>query len=149
MDEAIDYLLDSIEEIIASGETLPDELIDEIIEILIGYAEELSSQEQIPVDSNVTPAPYPSSNIYGFNYDPESNKLLVKFMGKDVAAGGPEYSYEGVPPYIFDIFKRGAVAPKTSGSNRWHTWKRGVTPSHGAAMSALIKAGGFPYKKVA
>ncbi len=93
--------------------------------------------------------PHPSSNINAFQYDPKSGKLVVKFMGKDVANAGPQYEYSGVPPWIFDVFKRGAVGPKTSGSNRWHTWKRGVTPSHGAAMAALIKAGGFPYQKVA
>lgn len=92
---------------------------------------------------------YPSSNINAFQYDPKTKKLLVKFMGKDVAGAGPTYSYDNVPSFIVDVFKRGAVGPKTSGSNRWHTWKKDVTPSHGAAMNALIKMGGFSYQRVA
>lgn len=102
-----------------------------------------------PEPSNLQPTDHPSSNINAFQYDPKTGQLMVKFMGKDVADAGPTYSYDGVPPYIFDILKRGAVAPKTSGKNKWHRWKKGVTPSHGASMAALVKAGNFPYKKVA
>lgn len=114
-----------------------------------GEEEQETIQASEPKTNQIPIAPHPSSNVYGFQYDPGSEKLLVKFMGKDTANSGPIYSYEGVPNYIFDILRRGSVAPKTSGSNRWHTWKEGVTPSHGASMYALIKAGGFPYQKVA
>jgi len=93
-------------------------------------------------------APHESSNINAFRYNPETEELYVKFQGKYPSQNGPVYSYEGVPEYIFDIFARGAVAPKTSGRNAWHRWKRGVTPSHGAAMAALIKAGNFPYQRL-
>lgn len=96
----------------------------------------------------VEPAPFESSNINGFKYNPETEELYVKFQGKYPSQSGPVYSYQGVPGYIFDIFSRGAVAPKTSGRNAWHEWKRGVTPSHGAAMAALIKAGRFPYQRL-
>jgi hypothetical protein len=94
------------------------------------------------------PAPHESSNINAFRYEPEDQKLYVKFQDKYPGQNGPVYSYEGVPNYIFNIFQRGAVAPKTSGSNAWHTWRAGTTPSHGAAMAALIKAGGFPYQRL-
>lgn len=93
-------------------------------------------------------APHESSNINAFRYDPKSGRLFVKFQDKYPSQNGPVYSYEGVPKNIFDVFRRGAVAPKTSGRNAWHRWKKGVTPSHGAAMYALIKQGGYPYQRV-
>lgn len=94
------------------------------------------------------PAPHESSNINAFRYDPENQKLFVKFQGKYPSQNGPVYSYEGVPPNIYDVFRRGAVAPKTSGKNAWHTWKEGVTPSHGASMYALIRQGNYPYQRL-
>ena len=105
----------------------------------------------LPIGGQIPPlenAPYESSNIHAFRYEPKSQKLYVKFQGKDVANAGPVYSYEGVPPFIFDVFKRGAVGPVTSGSNKWHTWRKDVLPSHGAAMYHLIKAGGYPYQRL-
>jgi hypothetical protein len=124
-----------------------------------------AEQEQAQVAEEVTPpqpsipptggpvpqldqAPHESSNINAFRYNPKSGQLFVKFQGKYPQQNGPVYSYEGVPAYIYDIFRRGAVAPKTSGKNQWHTWKKGVTPSHGASMYALIKQGNFPYKRI-
>lgn len=104
----------------------------------------LAPQETPQLD----PGPYPSSNINAFKYDPNSGKLLVKFHGKDTADSGPIYGYEGVPAFIFDVFKRGAVGPKTSGKNKYHQWYKGVTPSLGAAMNALIKNGGYQYQKL-
>ncbi len=75
------------------------------------------------------------------NINAQSGKLFVKFQGKYPKQTGPVYSYEGVPKNIYEVFARGAVAPKTSGKNAWHTWKEGVTPSHGAA-------GNYPYQKL-
>ena len=96
----------------------------------------------------LTPAPHESSNINAFRYEPESQKLFIKFQGQYPQQNGPVYSYEGVPKHIFDVFSRGAVAPRTSGRNAWHTWKEGVTPSHGASMYALIREGGYPYQRL-
>jgi hypothetical protein len=106
-------------------------------------------KEPIPPLPPIPPAPYESSNINAFKYDPESGKLLVKFHGKDTADSGPIYSYDDVPEYIFDIFRRGAVGPKTTGANKYHAWYKGITPSLGAAMSALIKKGPYPYTRIA
>ncbi len=100
---------------------------------------------QVP---ELEPAPHESSNINAFRYDPETQKLFVKFQGKFPAQNGPVYQYEGVPSYIYDVFSRGAVAPKTSGKNAWHRWREGIAPSHGASMYALIKNGGFSYKRM-
>ncbi len=94
------------------------------------------------------PAPYESSNINAFRYDPKNGKLFVKFQGKHPLQNGPVYSYEGVPKEIYEIFRKGAIAPKTSGKNAWHRWRKGVMPSHGASMNALLKGGGFPYQRV-
>lgn len=93
-------------------------------------------------------APHPSSNINAFRYNPSNGQLFVKFQGKYPANDGPVYAYEGVPKNIFEIFRRGAVAPRTSGSNAWHTWKEGTTPSHGAAMYALIREGNYRYRRL-
>lgn len=141
--------------IVQRGKPLSPEIkaqLTKVLEFVEGRIIELRQQE--PQGAPTTPeplpgAPYPSSNINAFKYDPKSQKLLVKFMGKDIAGAGPTYSYDGVPSFIAEVFARGSVGPKTSGSNKWHAWKKGVTPSHGAAMAALIKNGGFPYKKVA
>lgn len=104
-----------------------------------------------PTGGNIPPlqpAPHESSNIKAFRYNPENQQLFVKFQGKYPQQNGPVYRYEGVPDFIFNVFSRGAVGPKTSGSNGWHTWKKGVTPSHGAAMAALIKNGGYQYQRM-
>jgi KTSC domain len=94
------------------------------------------------------PAPFESSNINAMRYDPDKQEAYIKFQGKFPSQNGPVYKYSGVPPYIFDVIQRGSVAPKTSGKNAWHRWERGVTPSHGASVSALLKAGGFNYQRL-
>jgi hypothetical protein len=90
----------------------------------------------------------PSSNVFGFNYDYDNQKLLVKFQGNDGVGQGPIYSYEGVPRYIFDLFKRGAAIAKTTGHNKWGSWWTGKTPSIGAAMHSFIKNGGYAYQRL-
>jgi hypothetical protein len=93
-------------------------------------------------------APHESSNINAFKYMPESKQLYIKFMGKDSADSGPVYSYQNVEKNIFDIIARGGVGPLTSGKNKYHEWHKGVTPSHGASVSALLKKGGYNYQRV-
>lgn len=127
--------------------------IEEIEEEQAEVANSISQQPPgaPPTGGNVPQldqAPHESSNINAFKYDPKNGRLFVKFQDKYPGQNGPIYSYEGVPKNIFEVFARGAVAPKTSGRNRWHTWKKGVTPSHGAAMNALIKEGNYPYRRL-
>lgn len=98
--------------------------------------------------SSLEPGPYPSSNVNSFKYDYDNGNLLVKFHGKDNADSGPVYAYEGVPKFIFDTFRKGGVAPITSGKNKYHEWIKGVTPSLGAAMYHLIRTN-YPYQRVA
>lgn len=142
------------------GEPLSDDMkikLNQVIDHVANRIQQLR-QEQAGAEAPITPqpkaqnlqqAPHSSSNINAFDYDYDNNRLLVKFQGDYPQQNGPVYSYDGVPKYIFDLFRRGAVAPKTSGRNKWHTWKKGVTPSLGAAMHHLIKNGGYPYNKVA
>jgi hypothetical protein len=148
--------MQAIQQAMQSGEILSDEFQGQVantLSLLFDRIEQLR-QEQEPVEGlqqpkqELEPGPYPSSNINAFRYDPKSQKLMVKFQDKYPGQNGPVYGYEGVPPFIFDVFRRGAVAPKTSGKNAWHRWKKGVTPSLGAAMHALVKAGGYPYQRL-
>jgi len=157
LENILDDLISSAQRVLQIQGSLTDEyqnLIADQISWLTNRIEELY-EEQSPADSlppnqppEVPHAEHASSNINGFQYDPETQNLVVKFQDKYPGQNGPIYSYQGVPPYIYDVFRRGAVAPKTSGKNAWHTWKEGVTPSHGAAMYALIKQGGFPYQRI-
>jgi hypothetical protein len=90
----------------------------------------------------------PSSNVEGFNYDDKTGRLLVRFLGKHPNRNGPIYSYEGVPANIADIFMKGAIPAKTNGRNKWGQWWQGKYPSMGAAMYHVIRAGGYPYRRV-
>lgn len=89
-----------------------------------------------------------SSNVYGFQYDPGSGTLKIKFQGNDGVGNGPVYRYRGVPPHIFKIMQAGAVPAKTSGNNKWGAWWKFKQPSLGAAVNALIVRGGFPYQRI-
>lgn len=144
-------LLQAIEQVIASGEILSDEFQGELantINLLWNRIEALRVTPTPQPTPELPPAEYPSSNIHAFRYDPQSQKLFIQFQDKYPQTNGPVYEYGGVPQYIFEVFRRGAVAPKTSGRNKWHTWKKGVTPSLGASAYALIRLGGFPYQRV-
>lgn len=87
-------------------------------------------------------APLDSSNIYGFQFDPSSGTLKVRFQS------GSVYQYKGVPPGIFNVFKNGAVPAKTSGQNQFGKWWKGKLPSLGAAFYELIRSGGYPYARI-
>ena len=151
MNEVIDLLFSLVQDISKDIDHMSDEEFDESIKFIL-EAIEVIKQEEEPIVTPKEPiplAPHESSQINGFAYDPETGKLQVQFHGKYPQAAGSEYEYDDVPPWVFDLFQRGAIGPKTSGENRWHRWEKGKTPSHGAAMNALIKAGGFNYRKVA
>jgi hypothetical protein len=92
--------------------------------------------------NGIPQAPLDSSNIYGFQYDPKSGHLKVRFQS------GSVYSYQGVPPGIFNVFRQGAVPAKTSGQNQFGKWWRGKIPSLGAAFYEMIRSGGYPYQKI-
>lgn len=123
-----------------------------LVRVMEHVATRIKELREAPIEAPQVPelekAPYPSSNINSFKYDYDSGNLLVKFMGKDNADSGPVYAYSKVPKFIYDIFRKGAVGPKTSGKNKYHEWIKGVTPSLGAAMYHLIR-NIYPYQKVA
>jgi KTSC domain len=172
LQELIRQLVSGIQQVMQSGEVLSDEfqgMVAQTIQLAMARIEELqidrSAEEPqleppqpVPQQRPAIPtgepvpeleaAPHASSNINAFRYDPQSQTLFVKFQGKYPQQNGPVYKYGNVPPFVNDVFSRGAVGPRTSGSNAWHTWRRGVTPSHGAAMAALVKAGGYPYQRM-
>ena len=176
LQELISQLVNGIQQVMQSGEVLTDEfqgMVAQTIQLAMQRIEELqidrsAEEPQLEPPQEVPPqqpprgprpptgepvpeleaAPHPSSNINAFRYDPKNQRLFVKFQGRYPQQNGPVYRYEGVPPFVNDVFSRGAVGPRTSGSNAWHTWRRGVTPSHGAAMAALVKAGGYPYVRM-
>lgn len=106
----------------------------------------LDHQVTIPhgeTEEGIPRAPLQSSNVYGYSYNPRSNRMYVRFNS------GSVYEYENVPPAIFKAFQRFSVPAKTSGSNRWGQWWRGKVPSVGSSFHEIIKNGPFPYQKVA
>ncbi len=177
LESILGTLLQVVQETLQSGEVLTDEIQDQIAQVITGLTTEIQNLSQAqdqqgeggiqtPPSEPPTPppsgpsiptggpipeleqAPHESSNINSFRYDPQSRQLYVKFQGRYPQQNGPIYSYNGVPPFIYDVFRRGSLAPRTSGRNAWHTWREGVTPSHGAAMYALIRSGGYPYQRI-
>ena len=160
LNTVMDELLDAIDEILQSGESILDELRGELaeeIEITTARMVELQQQiqaQQSPADGMPPPipqldqGPFASSNVNAFKYDPKSQQLFVKFHGAQSAESGPIYKYNGVPRNIYDAFASGSVAPRTSGSNRYHTWVKGVTPSLGASLNELVKEGGYAYQRM-
>ncbi len=174
----LDAIVNSIEEITASGEELPDELqgiLAEEITLTISRISQLLQEIQItenpteptfptepeeepenlpggggapPEIPEIEPAPHESSNVNGFSYDRKNKRLYVQFHGPYPQAAGSTYSYEGVNPGMFDLIRRGAIAPRTSGRNQYHEWISGVTPSHGASVNHILKEGGYQYSRL-
>lgn len=157
LEQLIDEMLAGIQDTLQSGEILSDEFQAAIaaeLEATTNRIDELRAQN--PVESLPPTQPQepdlhqsmPSSNVESFGYDPKSERLLVRFLGKYPQRNGEIYSYEGVPKVIFDLFKSGAVPARTDGKNKWGTWWRGKSPSIGASLYTLIKTQGYPYQKL-
>lgn len=156
LEDILDAILAGVQEALANGEFLSEELQAQIAQEIILLTEEIDALyaqgEQAPEPITevppLSPAPHASSQIHSFKYDPDNQSLFIKYQDKYPGTNGPVYQYDGVPKFIFDVFRRGAVGPKTTGRNAWHAWKKGVTPSLGAAANALIKAGGYNYQRI-
>jgi hypothetical protein len=95
-----------------------------------------------PQADGVPHADLNSSNIYGFRYNPKDGKLKVRFQS------GSVYEYDGVPMNLFNAFKQGAAAAKTSGQNQFGKWWIGKSPSLGSSFHQYIRHGGFPYRRL-
>lgn len=149
----LDELLRGIQDVIQSGEILSDEfqgMLAQELNYLTSQIDIMSGQETVtpPKIPELNPGNFPSAQVNAYKYDPTSQDLFVKFHGKDSSDSGPTYKYSGVPKFIYDVFSRGAVGPKTTGQNQYHAWKEGVTPSLGAALNALVKNGGYQYQRM-
>jgi hypothetical protein len=150
MNEVIDLLFSLVQDISKDIDHMSDEEFDESIKFIL-EAIEVIKQEEEPIltpKENLPAADFPSSNVNGFMYNPDTEELQVQFHGPYPDAAGSIYSYKNVPKYIYDVFSRGGVGPKTSGKNSYHAWNRGVTPSLGGSLNALLKAGGFSFEKL-
>jgi len=144
-------LLQVIQLIFNSGEILSDEIqgqIAQTLELLYNRIEALRAEVNGPISTPEITSGMPSSNVEGFAYDDKTNRLYVRFLGKHPNRNGPIYSYEGVPPVMFDLFRRGAVPARTDGQNKWGKWWKGKVPSLGASVYTLLKLGGFPYQRL-
>jgi|SRR3974390_39914 len=153
LEELMRDLLQAIQLMVDYGEEMSDELqgaVAQTLEMLYNRIEQLRGEAppEPPAEPELTEA-MPSSNVEGFAYDDENGRLYVRFLGKHPDRNGPIYQYENVPPNIFEIFSKGAIPAKTNGKNKWGRWWKGKYPSMGAAMYHLIRAGGFPYQRVA
>jgi hypothetical protein len=156
MDELVQYFQTLLQYAQANAQKLNPASQQALAQLLSQFMEIIQQQTQTqelptgqPNVPQLQPGPYPSSNVNSFKYNPQNQELYVKFHGKDTAESGPTYKYSGVPRFIYDVFSRGAIGPKTSGQNRYHRWIKGVTPSLGGTLNALIKAGQYPYAKIA
>lgn len=144
-----------VDQIIALAGESANELSDEEASAINSFIQNAlqfiqEKKEEIPeLTPEVPESEIESSNVNGFKFDPKTGKLLVQFHGKYPLREGPVYQYSGFPPFLFDILKRGAIAPKTSGTSPFHDWHRGISPSLGASVNAILKAGNYPYQKVA
>lgn len=162
MEEQIDALKNALREVVSliiqRGQPLSEDLrvlLAQVFEHVATRIQELRFQQAAQTESPITPpspqiepAPFESAQVRAFRYDPQSKDLYVKFQDKYPRTNGPIYRYSNVPKFIYDVFSRGAVGPKTTGRNAWHAWKKDVMPSLGAALNALIKAGGYPYQRL-
>lgn len=155
MNEIVELLNSLLQQAAQMADEFTPQEMEQILAIFRDAVEILTQQfqqETTPLAPIKTPevpgGQYPSSNVEGFKYDPENNRLFIQFHGPYPQAKGPIYSYEDVPEFIYKVLERGAVGPKTSGRNRYHEWKKGITPSYGAVVNALVKAGGYPYKRL-
>lgn len=157
LEQTLDELLAGIMEALQSGEVLSDEfqgLLAQGIEETINRIDELRQQNPVdglppipPQEPKLNPG-MPSSNINSFGYDPENQKLLVKFQGDYPQENGPIYGYDGIPEVIFNLFRQGAIPARTDGKNKWGLWWKGKVPSLGASLYTLIKNGGYPYQRL-
>jgi hypothetical protein len=143
-------LLQAIQAVVDSEEEIPDDLQGALAQTLGLLYEKIEASRAAPLPTapEIPQSEYPSSNVNGLKYDPNTQKLYVQFHGPYPQAEGSIYSYDNVPPFLVDLLESGKIGPKTSGKNKYHQWVKGVTPSLGGALNALLKAGGFAYQKL-
>lgn len=155
LEEAIQLIQMLTQQILEHQDEFTDEELEEMYSVLDRATEFVMSKierEETPIEPTSPQVPkgaFPSSNVEGMKFDPETGTMLVQFHGPYPQAKGPIYQYGNVPKFLFDIIQRGAIGPQTSGQNAYHKWIKGVTPSLGGTVNAILKKGNFPYQKVA
>lgn len=146
-------LLQALQAVMQGGEPLSDEIqgaIAQTLELLYNRIEQLRGEAPTaPAQQPELQQSMPSSNVEGFAYDDKTGKLFVRFLGKHPDRNGPIYSYDNVPPVMYELFRRGSVPARTNGQNKWGKWWQGKVPSMGASVYTLLRLGGFPYQRVA
>ena len=162
MNEDFQHLLDYAQQLMLFLQEFRDEMspqqseslsmvLQQVLEIIevVGQEQQGGGQPVPPPEVPPLTNSYPSSNVNSFSFDDKTGKLFVKFNGKDNRDDGPVYQYSGLSPFIFDLFRKGAVPARTNGSNKWGNWWKGKVPSVGASLYTLISSQNFPYQKVA
>ena len=127
---------------------VPDKAVNDLArnpQALQNVLRQLQSKLTITPESKdgIPHADLQSSNVYGYQYDPETGGLRFRFNS------GAIYDYYDVPPSIYRLLSEGAIPAKTTGSNEYGTWWTGKKPSLGASASELLKNGPFNYRRVA
>lgn len=157
MDErqAIEKVLSNILSIIERQglDSFDPEIKMDLAEVLNMAGERLmalsEAKAKIDIQDQMEPGFIDSSNVSRFQYDPQNQSLKVQFKGKYPNFDGPIYQYGGIPPQLAELIQLGAEQATTDGSNEWGSWWKGKTPSLGAAVAHILKAGGFSYQKLA
>lgn len=156
MEERIEELKNALRLILQMvsqrGAPLPQELkglLAQVIEHVGNRIQQLrTGGPGITPPTPVPPAGIPSSNVAGMDYDDETGRLLVQFLGKYPNRQGPIYQYGGIPRVIAELLQRGMIPARTKGQNRWGAWWPGKVPSLGASLYTLIKNEGYPYQRL-
>src|SRR5665213_3388586 len=141
LERMIDEVLALLDEAL-SIPSIPTERIEELLEALEYLNHEIElleggAETDFPTDKGQ----FPSSNVNGYAWNPKTGKMLVQFHGKYPQAEGPTYEYDDVDQNTFNIINKGQVAPRTSGKNGFHEWRKNLAPSHGASVYALLREG--------
>lgn len=147
--QLVDYLEENAANLNQATQRELAVFLQEVMEFITEYqgSHPIETLQPEQLQQQIQPG-MPSSNVEGFAYDDDSQRLLVRFLGPFPQRNGPIYAYEGVPKVIFELFQAGAIPARTDGQNKWGKWWRGKVPSLGASLYTLIKNRGYPYQRL-
>lgn len=152
LEQLLDELLRGIQDALQAGEILSDEFQGMLAQELDATTNRIDQlRAQIGgggIQAPPIPLGMPSSNVAGSQYDPESGRMFVQFLGKHPNRQGQVYSYDGVPPVVAELIQSGAIPARTDGQNKWGKWWKGKVPSAGASVFTLLKQTGLPYQRL-
>ncbi len=119
-------------------------LLEQTIQFL---HEMMPSGRPVISEEGIPHAEVNSSVVYGYEYNPGTKKLKVKFQG-ETSGSGPIYEYDNVPGNVYKSFENMSQPASSDGENRWGKWWVGKNPSLGASFYQLIRKGGYGYRKL-